>query len=188
MPTPTLMGSSRCRKDPFTHGAHFQKNRDRSKSKQRENTRAHVLKCTELPRDMTRARRGWRRGGGGAQLLGLGLALEAKVCAGPGGGARWHLPPDAQAWFWKLLCTHTHPSLCGPAGGGVRLPHCAGPRSPWTLLSWARIPAGHSRSNGQWEGRAFTASLEAPGLSGSISRRPLWGPSRWADASMQRRL
>ena len=93
MPTPTLRGSSRCRKDPFTHGAHFQTNRDKSKGKQRENTRAHVLKCKELPRDTTRARHGWRRGGGGAQLLGLGLVLEAKVCAGPGGGARWRLPP-----------------------------------------------------------------------------------------------
>ena len=89
-------------------------------------------------------------GEGGVQLLGLGLGLEAKVCAGHGNGARWRLAPDPQAWS----ALHAHPSLCGPGGGVLRLPHPLWPQvPPDPALLGTGTPASQGRFDGQWEGR-----------------------------------
>lgn len=114
-------------------------------------------------------------GEGGVQLLGLGLGLEAKVCAGPGSGARWRLAPDPQAWS----ALHAHLSLCGPAGGAVRLPHPLWPQvPPDPALLGPGTPAGQGRFDGQWEGRPSPPASKLPHS---------WGPSCRAAASTQGR-
>ena len=182
MPTPTPRGSSSFGEDPFTHRAHFQTKRGGSKCKQREHSgsRPEMQRIT-LARDQGQA---WMApgGGGGAQLLGSGLGLEA-VCAGPGSGARWRLAPDPQAW--NALCTHTHPSLCGPGGGMVRLPHPPWPQVSLDLaLLGPGTPAGQGRSDGQREGKPSPSASELPASRGLSPG----GPSgvRPADASVCR--
>lgn len=127
------------------------------------------------------------RGGGGAQLLGLGLALEAKVCAGPGGGGQVASAPRCPG---LVLETALHPSPPEPLWPswwwGAPASRMLAPGPPGPCSPGPGIPAGHSGCDGQREGRASTASLEAPGLSGSVSRQPLWGPSCWAGASVRR--
>lgn len=139
MPTPTLRGSSRCGGPIYTRG---------SFSDKRTSQKANRARILELMSSNAKNRLGTRPGtgvdgarrGGEARLLGLGLALEAKVCAGPGSGARRRLPLDAQPWFWNPLCTHAHLSLCGPAAGRVHLPH---PRWPQVPLDSALLGPGY---------------------------------------------
>lgn len=127
-------------------------------------------------------------GEGGVQLLGLGLGLEAKVCAGPGSGARWRLAPDPQAWS----ALHAHPSLCGPGGGTVRLPHPLWPQvPPDPALLGPGTPAGQGRFDGQWEGRPSPPASKLPhswGLSpgGPSGVRPAGWMPLYAEAAVGR--
>lgn len=160
---------------------------DKSKSKQSENTRAHVLKCKEPPRHTTRDRRGWRQAWRGSPAPWAG--------PGPGGeGLCWTRERGQEASAPRcpglVLEPALHPRPPEPlwpsCWQGAPASPALVPGPPGLCSPGPGIPAGHGRSDGQREGRAFTASLEAPGLSGSVSRRPLWGPSPWADASVCR--